>query len=253
MIDTEIISGRIAIQTPSILLKLFCDEVVMKKKIKVTFIVLLGVSVFLLHEGKKRESSTAPATFTEAAASAKNLFKPDSQPVKAAPSVVQPRSSLDVLQTKFDAYSTLAHKAILSDDETSELKRKLSDPAMIAHAKDILLQTVSVDPRNPKLPDFDQDRLHMSMVSFLAASMGWTVNPLREQSIQSAVAVITRDISQSDAPLFVKKSAAGDQIELYESLLVADPAIAETLRKNAERTPIEKLIVYAIANKRRES
>jgi hypothetical protein len=151
-------------------------------------------------------------------------------------------------EERFSTYARLSAKALLSDREWRLFREQLSNPELIAEAKEELLTPPAEDLVAPGFPDLDQERERLHRVRYLAQAMGWAGNPSRGLAIAAASEVIKRDVTAVDAPLLLKKSIAGDQIELYRALAIADPNTASEIRAQVRGTHEQRLIDFAVGN-----
>lgn len=155
----------------------------------------------------------------------------------------------DKKRAAFANYQALAVKALLSDREKLQLKEELGRADLIQRAHDLLLAAGDVRKSTEKSGvDTEAELSRLNLVEYLSKAMGWTANPNRSMAIAAATEVIQRDVRSIQLPNMVKRSLAGDQIELYQALEVADPQSAKNLKELSMGAPDEKLIAYAIAN-----
>jgi hypothetical protein len=145
----------------------------------------------------------------------------------------------------FKEYRNLASKALLTEKEKDSVKELLADRNLIESARDTLLDAGMHDQSRL---DFEAERSRLHWVEFLSRSMGWTANPARDFAVQMTTEVVQRDVRALSLPNMVKRSLAGDQIELYQALEVASPSTAQALREDSMGGSNEQLIAYAIAN-----
>jgi hypothetical protein len=212
----------------------------MKKAVKMAVVFILVALVSLSLESTKEMLQTPKGVGRIAEASRK---EPGAQ--------VSGSESRGEGEDPFTSYSKLSAKALLSSREWMLLREQLSSPELIAEAKEALLAPPAQDPITPGVPDPVQERDRLCRVRYLAQAMGWTRNPARDLAIEAASEVIQRDVSAVDVPLMLKKSIAGDQIELYQALAVAAPSKANEVREQTRGSHAQRLIDFAVSQQMR--
>lgn len=142
-------------------------------------------------------------------------------------------AKLDELQTQF---RVLEVKALRTDEENAELKALYVNAELIESAKNILLaeeeQGQSIEVQNRRL----------LMVEYFGGAMSVLVGENKEKIVQTVVELIKTDnfsVKESD---WLKKSLAGDKIELLTLLKTYAPEKLEELLKDYENIQTGKLI-----------
>ncbi|MFE8599343.1 hypothetical protein [Archangium violaceum] len=135
-------------------------------------------------------------------------------------------------------FRKLANKALRSQEENARLRELLSDPRMLATAVEDLVG------RKETQLDRDRQLQRNYQVDVLNAAMSWKENPAREAAVQAAMRAVAFDNLDPSLPKDLRKSFAGDKVELYAVLLRGDPARTEELRRAARGTRLEPLMRY---------
>lgn len=151
------------------------------------------------------KSETAIATPIKAAAVAPLNLPVESVPVALAKAV------------------ELGRKALPSASDQTDLHRAWATPALIDHAVSKLLD-VSAKARTEQA-----QKERMAFIDYLDGALLWTENPRRQEVIESMLKVLERDVAQLDATVELRRSLAGDVIELYGVLLQGDAERAQDL------------------------
>jgi hypothetical protein len=219
----------------------------MKRTISVSIVVILGALLVMgawkqknqeaLSEGTMPtlKLSSAPTSYTSAGTQAASKRENSSSIIERDKKVAE----------EFKDYFKLKRKAILTDRERGQYRENLANAKLIEESRAILLAG------DEKQISLDSQELRMSMVEFLAKALEWRDNPSRELALRVSSEVIRRDVKSLPLPLLLKKSLAGDQIELYQILMKADPELARQIQDENRGRPNEKLIAFAIAQERK--
>jgi hypothetical protein len=146
----------------------------------------------------------------------------------------------------FRTFFELKKKTLLTNRERETYRENLRDPQLITESRKIL------SAQNEKQVSLDTQELRMSMVEYLARALEWRDNPSRELVLRVSSEIINRDLKKLKLPLLLKKSLAGDQIELFQILRKAEPELAKTLQEQSQSGPNRELIAYAIAQEKKE-
>jgi len=145
----------------------------------------------------------------------------------------------------FTQYLSLSSKALRSEEEKRDIAMYLESPELVRQS----LETLTAKGET----EFDldvQDR-RLEQVEFLSRALSMRDNPMRGRILQALPEIIARDIASMDVNPMLKRSLAGDQIELFQILQKCDVAAAEAVADRSKGTPNEKLIAYAIKNRER--
>jgi hypothetical protein len=135
-------------------------------------------------------------------------------------------------------FRKLANKALRSQEENVRLRELMSDPRMLATAVE--------DLAGRKETQLDRTRQLQRnyQVDVLNAAMSWKENPAREAAVRAAMKAVSFDNLDPSLPKDLRKSFAGDKVELYAVLLRGEPARTEELRRAAQGTRLEPLLRY---------
>lgn len=157
-----------------------------------------------------------------------------------------PRSELDkmrarVMQSHPDIaqYRHLQRKVLMRPEERDALRGIFQDEQVLAAAKHDLLA------EHEKTFSEDRQFQRLYRVEFLGMGLEWKENPGREQLLSTTKELILAKNIQNDQELELRRSLAGDKVELFMILLHNDRAQAEQLLADAQGTDLEKLLVYA--------
>lgn len=140
----------------------------------------------------------------------------------------------------FEPYLKLSKKVVPSSEEQEALRKEVSNPELIEKSREILLAS----DENTWALESQENRLHQ--VDFLLHALEWPENPARAQALRVVEEIVSRNVRELDQPYLVKKSLAGDQVELFQILRKAEPQLAEKIQ--AQAGPNRDLIAFAIAN-----
>jgi hypothetical protein len=149
------------------------------------------------------------------------------------------------LSTHFTQYLDLCSKALRSEEENRALTKYLSSPDLVGQSFEVLAA------KDESVFDLDAQDRRLEQVEFLSRALSLRDNPMRGRVLQALPAIIARDIASMDVNPMLKRSLAGDQIELFQILQKSDVAAAEALADRSKGTANEKLIAYAIKNQER--
>jgi hypothetical protein len=149
------------------------------------------------------------------------------------------------LSTHFTQYLDLCSKALRSEEENRALAKYLSSPDLVGQSFEVLAA------KDESVFDLDAQERRLEQVEFLSRALSLRDNPMRGRVLQALPAIIARDIASMDVNPMLKRSLAGDQIELFQILQKSDVAAAEALADRSKGTANEKLIAYAIKNQER--
>jgi hypothetical protein len=219
----------------------------MKNTISVSVVLILG-ALLVVGAWNQKERNVS----TEGFRPASKVISGSSSDSSPGPQMVSKgENSSSVIERdkkvaeEFKDYFKLKRKAILTDRERGQYRENLADDKLIEESRTILLAG------DEKQISLDSQELRMSMVEFLAKALEWRDNPSRELALRVSSEVIRRDVKSLPLPLLLKKSLAGDQIELYQILMKAEPELARQIQDENLGRPSEKLIAFAIAQERK--
>jgi hypothetical protein len=130
----------------------------------------------------------------------------------------------------------LQSKALRSEDEARRVREILSDPSQIRRVAETLRSEM------PAAFAKAEQKHRYEALYFLDRALAWADNPRRGDVEKTIVALIERPIPPSTPE--IRKSIAGDKVELYQSLRHSSPATAEELLQHAD-APLVPLLRYA--------
>lgn len=153
----------------------------------------------------------------------------------------------DSKANRFAAFSVLARKALPSAQDRVALERELGNQQLLDVSRETLL---AASGRELSIPE---QQARMEAVFYLYRAIGWRENPIREGALRVAEEVVARDVRSIEAPLMQRKSLAGDQIELFQILMKAEPSIARAIEVKSKGTGNERMIAFAISQEMKGS
>jgi len=179
-------------------------------------LVILFASLFLFW---KRPRTTAPVT-TEA-----EPTQSVTAPVHVVPGTSAPRPPPLVTRPELQRAVVLGEKVLHSKKELQEYRRLLASTQLIQEGYQRLREIA---------PGEEVEEARMQTIDFLNAALNWKQNPERERILKAIVTVLEQPISELEAPLDVKRSKAGDAMELYSILFTHDPTRARDIFDRAD-------------------
>lgn len=134
----------------------------------------------------------------------------------------------------------LGSKALPTAKERAELRQAWSNPALVELAQATLLAEGDVRLSERHLGQ------RLAALDFLFAAARWGENPAADQVTLAAEALIARDLSQLEMPEDLRKSLAGDQIEMMQIVMRTRKSLALRMIEEFKDQAQGKLIAYAI-------
>jgi hypothetical protein len=142
----------------------------------------------------------------------------------------------DLAQFRF-----LQRKVLLSPEEKETLRAIYKDPEMLEAAKlDLLAE-------GEKTLSEDRQFQRLYRVEYLGMALEWTDNPNRTSVLDSIKELILAKNIHRDQELELRRSLAGDKVEMFMILLNSERAMAEALLEEVRGSELEKLLSYARA------
>jgi hypothetical protein len=131
----------------------------------------------------------------------------------------------------------ISRQALSSARDLEVMRDRLSDPVLIQEAGSVLSR------REEELNHIAQYERILT-VDYLSTAVSWSDNPARDRVLQTLHDVLlNNDGLHGDSALV--QSRAGDRMELYQALFVADRAVAEQLAKLAGGSKAGRVIEAA--------
>jgi len=188
----------------------------MKKIIALALFILV---VALVYPGPSEEQHV-PATV------AVPPVTPTPSPVAApAPRIAPPPL---VTRPQFQKAVTLGEKVLHSKKELAEFRALLASPALLEEGVHRLTD-ISESALGP-----EAEIARMQTVDYLNSALTWKQNPQRDVVLNEIKTVLNRSIDDIKAPLVLKRSFAGDAMELYFVLFTHEPTMARELLEHAD-------------------
>lgn len=142
----------------------------------------------------------------------------------------------------FSKFQSIDRKALPSAEDIKSLKKMLSSAKLLKLSGEFLNDTSYLD----KLDD-NQERRRMLRINFLGKALHWENNPARDDVIEIFKEVILNESSiRKNMDLDLKKSLAGDKVELFWILKKYEPDAIENIMIEAHGKPTMKILKYAI-------
>lgn len=157
-----------------------------------------------------------------------------------------------VVRPEFQKAVNLGEKVLHTKKELAEFRTLLSSPALLKEG----FQRLSDTSEKAEGPAAEVAR--MQTVDFLNAALTWKENPQRAQIVRDIVALLDRSIDDIKAPITLKRSLAGDAMELYFVLFKHEPTQAHDLFERSDATQqrlfrfATKMVQQTQAQKNRE-
>lgn len=156
------------------------------------------------------------------------------------------RSPLDelrdrVMQSHPDIaqFRHLQRKVLLRPEERDSLRAIYQDQDVLAAAKHDLLA------ENEKTFSEERQLQRLYRVEYLGMGLEWQDNPGREKMLSTVKDLISAKNLSAEQDQELRRSLAGDKVELFMILLHNDRPQAEQMLADARGTDLEKLLEYA--------
>ncbi len=198
----------------------------MKKLIVLVLVVLSGLWLFRSKaeiEVKAREASSAK--------SALSLPAPRAAVTAIPPIVTKPQ---------FQRAVVLGEKVLHTKKELGEYHALLASSTILQESQTRLLDL------KESAHGAEAESARMQTVDYLNAALAWKENPQREGVIKAITQILDRPVSDLRAPLELKRSLAGDAMELYWVLYKHEPTRADDIY---DRAPREQQRLFRFATK----
>ncbi len=196
-------------------------------------LLLIGCLVFALtFRQVEIHSSGKPPIRSESTPAIPSPTKPVSLALPLASRVAFPIS--------LKKYEGFSHKALPTREEQEKIHQLLAEPSLIKESQKTLLGATEYS-----FSSKGQKR-RMESVDFLYDALRWKENPNGDLAVRAVLAVLDRDLGALRVPRDLKRSFAGDQIELYQILLRTRRDLARKVFYKYQNHPQEALIAYAI-------
>jgi hypothetical protein len=136
-------------------------------------------------------------------------------------------------------FYNLRRKTLRSSEEQQDYLAMISDPKLIAAARKDLLDAFSAT-------DIDQSNelRRLQRIQFMNSALGWADNPERATALDAVSEVVMVKLPEG-ASSAVLGSLLGDKFDLFQLLMVSDPAQANALLAQARGTRSERLLQLA--------
>ncbi len=137
-------------------------------------------------------------------------------------------------------YHAISVKSVLTQRERDQLGNLLSSSRHMGEVHSTLIGEDLVE-----LNEGDETARMMS-VDYLISAVAWNENPARAEAIQTMLSIIKADNTEASLPLDLRKSRAGDKVELFTKLLRLAPGVATALEQDMDsRSPLSNLLAFA--------
>lgn len=140
---------------------------------------------------------------------------------------------------KLGKFHTLRSKALRTSDEQQQFLDMMADPAMLAAARGNLL-----DALQGAASTQEEELERVMQIRFLSSSASWEGNPQRDQAIASMTELVLAELP-AGLPSDIRGSLLGDKVELYQYLVLNNPALADELMARVRGTKLEPVLLAA--------
>lgn len=174
------------------------------------------------------------------------IGKDSSDHASSAAAPDEPRTHLDeTLAAVLDSdpqlrkFYNLRRKTLRTAEEQQDYLAMISDPKLIAAARKDVLDAFSAT-------DVDQSNelRRLQRIQFMNSALAWGDNPERAKALEAVSEVVMVKLPEG-ASNAVLGSLLGDKFDLFQLLMVSDPAQAEALLAQARGTRSEKVLQLA--------
>lgn len=138
-------------------------------------------------------------------------------------------------------FRLLQRKALMKPEERERLQEIYQDSELLAVAKRFLLA------EGEKTFSEDRQFQRLYRVEYVGMALEWQDNPNRNTLLSETKDLILAKNIHNDQELELRRSLAGDKVELFMILLHSDRAGAESLLEQVKGTNLEPLLQYARA------
>jgi hypothetical protein len=143
------------------------------------------------------------------------------------------------LNPRLGKFHTLRSKALRTSEEQQQYLDMLADPAMLAEAKNNLLAAL----QGAEMPQ-EEELERVMQIRYMSSALTWEGNPQRDQVIASMTELVLAELPAGLVPE-VRGSLLGDKVELYQYLLLNNPALADELMARVQGTKLEPVLLAA--------
>lgn len=136
-------------------------------------------------------------------------------------------------------FHDLRRKALRTSVEQQDYLAMIADAKLITEARDDLLAAALY-------PEVDQgeELKRLQRIQYLNSAVAWDSNPSRALAVETVRAVLLAKIPAGLSKA-AKGSTLGDKFDLFQILMVSDPARAESLLEETRGTALEKIFRLA--------
>jgi hypothetical protein len=136
-------------------------------------------------------------------------------------------------------FYNLRRKTLRTAEEQQDYFAMISDPKLIAAGRKDLLDAFSAT-------DVDQSNelRRLQRIQFMNSALGWGDNPERTTALEAVSEVVMVKLPEG-ASNAVLGSLLGDKFDLFQLLMVSDPAQADALLAQARGTRSERVLQLA--------
>ena len=166
------------------------------------------------------------------------------------------------LHPKIELVQNLSKKAILSAAELKKMQAELKNRETIQAALETLLAdwntneavAVRLTARQKRNQEFlkglgfyssNGQAVRLRTVRYLIKGLGWHGNPERDTVIRVIRAIIMADNLDLVSDPRLKKSLAGDKVELFQAVLEYEPTVAQEILESTADVPVGRLVQFA--------
>jgi hypothetical protein len=136
-------------------------------------------------------------------------------------------------------FHTLRGKALRTSEEQQRYLDMLSDPAMLAAARGNLLAALHGGETTQ-----EAELERVMQIRYLSSALTWEGNPQREQVLTAMIELVLAELP-AGLPPEIRGSLLGDKMELFQYLVMNNPALADELMARVSGTRLEPVLLAA--------
>jgi hypothetical protein len=136
-------------------------------------------------------------------------------------------------------FHTLRSKALRTSEEQQQYLDMMADPAMLTAARNNLLAAL----QGTEITQ-EAELERVMQIRYLSSAMTWEGNPQRDQVVASMTELVLAELPVG-LPPDVRGSLLGDKMELYQYLVLNNPALADELLARVKGTKLEPVLLAA--------
>lgn len=188
--------------------------------------------------GTDKQLLPLPAVFEEARHKAENPREAVSTGSEAG-SLDGALQRMQEANPRLGRFHTLRGKALRTSEEQQQYLDMLADPTMLAAARDNLLGALKATEISQ-----EEELERVMQIRYMSSAVTWEGNPQRDQVIASMTELVLAELP-TGLPPEIRGSLLGDKMELYQYLVMNNPALADDLLARVKGTKLEPVLLAA--------